>query len=339
MKIKKSSLSSQILILLMGAIMLSLMVQLAQAQSTSPGSEGLVAQSNIQNQNNTPQIIQTEMPQKSLGRRLWEDTSLTYYQQFLGPTADGDTSRTYNVFQEGIDTPNSGFAPMQSFHALNLRHQINLDWAVGATIAMSNGYTREVINKDRNGNDFTNSPDASFFNARAYIALPPMRFSPVNIFTTVSFEAPTSEISKDNEMVYGWVFAQNAAFNLGSFKWSAGLNYQAYRMYYKNNVQAPPFPGGRPTPLQTLILSGGPYVNYRFNDRWQLGSVLTFDWDQRGVQSGSREFNNNLPHRGRMTLNYFPKMKYFQSIGIFTQALLKYRADTTALGADFSLRF
>lgn len=339
MKLKRSSLSSQILILALGGIMLALMMQLAQAQNNN---EPLLAQTNAQAQNSTPQILQTDMPQKGLGRRIWEDTSLTYYQQFLGPTVDGDTSRTYNVFQEGIDTPNSGFAPLQSFNAFNLRHQINTDWAIGASVAFSNGYTEEVQNKDRNGNTFTNKPDTEFFNARAYVALPPIKTEPINLYTTLSFEAPTSEISQNNDMRYGWVFAQNATFNLQSLKWSAGLTYQAYRMYYNTNVQPPPFSpalGGKPTPLQTLILSGGPYVNYRFNDRWQLGSVVTLDWDQRGVQSSSREFNNNLPHRGRMSLTYFPQMRFFQSVGIFTQGLLKFRPSTTAMGADFSLRF
>jgi hypothetical protein len=89
-----------------------------------------------------------------------------------------------------------------------------------------------------------------------------------------------------------------------------------------------------------MIVSGGPYLNYRFSDKWMLGSLLTFDWDQRGLQTSSQEFNNNLSDRGRVTLSYFPqKLKYLQSVGVFSQALLKFRPETTAFGADFSLRF
>lgn len=290
------------------------------------GSENLLAQSNVsgdiklaqsinqsslQGQITTQsQNVQVTIPKKTLGKRILENTSLTYYQQFLGPTASGSTSETYNVFQEGIDSPGSGRAPLQSFHAFNLRHQINSDWAIGSTFSAVNGYTSEVENRDRNGGKFNNAPDAIFFNARAYLSLPSIKLSAGTLFTTLSYEHPTSNISKDDEMRYGLVAAQSFALNLPSLKWNAGLTGQIYRIYYKNNIKAPPFPeslGGRPTPLQTMIVSGGPYANYRFNDFWMLGSVVTFDWDQRGEQTSTMKFNNNLSNRARLNLTYFPQ--------------------------------
>jgi hypothetical protein len=344
MKTKLSSFTNQILILVMAALVLMFMVEAAKAQSTSNLPTALVAQvsnqSGMQGQaGNQAGVLQINMPQKSLGRRLWENTTLTYYQQFLGPTAAGAGGQTYNVFQEAMDTPGSGRAPMQSFHAVNLRHQINTDWAIGATLSAVNGYTETVTKKDRNGSDFQTKPDTEFFNARAYVALPAYVTRAGTFFTTLSYEAPTSEISKDNEMRYGWVAAQTFAFNLPNPRWNAGLLGQVYRMYYKNNYKAPPFPGATATTFQTMIVSGGPYVNYRFNDKWMLGSVITLDWDQRGVQTGSRDFNNNLPHRGRVNLTYFPQIKYLQSIGLFSQSLLKYSNETTAFGADLTARF
>lgn len=342
MKINRSSFTSQILILMMAAVVVLLMIQAAHSQTIAQAN----SRNTFQSQNNQGQVLQINMPQKSLGERLWDNTSLSYYQQFLGPTPSGSSNETYNVFQEATDIPNTGRAPLQSFHAVNLRHQINTDWAVGATLSATNGYTKAVTNRNpENGQDLApNRPDVEFFNARAYVALPPMRTGFGTFFTTLSYEAPTSEISKDNEMRYGWVAAQTLAFNLPDVRWNAGVMGQIYRMYHKNNVQIPKkqcetcVP--QPIALQTMIVSGGPYVNYRFSDKWMLGSVLTFDWDQRGVQSGSRDFNNNLPHRGRVNLTYFPqKIKYLQSVGLFSQALLKYSNETTAFGADFSVRF
>lgn len=303
-----------------------------------------INQSSLQGQTSTQsQNVQVILPKKTLGKRLLENTSLTYYQQFLGPTASGSTSETYNVFQEGIDSPGSGRAPLQSFHAFNLRHQINSDWAVGSTFSAVNGYTSEVENQDRSGSKFSNTPDAIYFNARAYLSLPSLKFSAGTLFTTLSYEHPTSNISKDDEMRFGLVAAQSFALNLPSIKFNAGLTGQIYRIYYKNNIKAPPFPeslGGKPTPLQTMILSGGPYVNYRFNDFWMLGSVVTFDWDQRGEQTSTMKFNNNLSNRARLNLTYFPqKIKFLQSVGLFTQALLDFSPETTAIGADMSVRF
>lgn len=351
MKSKRSTASSQLLILIMAAVVLAVMIQAAQAQTTSTTSastptlaQATSNQGNFQNStSNQAQVIQISMPQKSLGRRLLENTTLSYYQQFLGPTAAGDSTETYNIFQEGIDDPGTGRAPLQSFHAVNLRHQLNTDWAIGATLSAVNGYTDEVENKGRNGGTVTNTPDSQFFNARAYVSLPPLRLKPGTLFTTLSYEAPTSTISRNDNMRYGWVASQSFAFNLPDLRWTAGVTGQIYRIYYESNTPTPKCSPGfvcNPVALQTMIISGGPYVNYRFNDRWMLGSIVTLDWDQRGVQSGSREFNNNLPHRGRVNLTYFPQqVKYLQSVGVFSQALLKFRPETTAFGADFSVRF
>jgi hypothetical protein len=316
----------------------------ASAQIMGP----FIAQSNnqgsFQNQNTSDsQILKTSMPQKDLARRLLDNTTLNYYQQFLGPTAGGAGNMTYNVFQEGLDSPGTGFAPYQSFHAINLRHQINTDWALGATLTAVNGYTTAVKNQDLKGNYFSNAPETQFFNARGYLNLPPLKMAYGSLFTTLSYEHPTSSISKEDEMRWGWVATQSFAFNLPDVRWNAGIMGQVYRLYYKNNTKAPPFSpelGGRPTPLQTMIVSGGPYVNYRFSDLWMASSTVTFDWDQRGQQTGSTQFNNNLSNRGRMTITYFPqKINYLQSIGIFSQALLKFSPETTAFGADFAVRF
>lgn len=330
------------MILMMAAVVLLVMVEAARAQNFD--GTPMVAQvrsndSTISSPSNQAQILQVKMPQKSLARKIWDDTSLSYYQQFLGTNLQGG-SETYNVFQEGLDSPGSGKAPVQSFHAVNLRHQINTNWAIGTTLSAVNGYSDDVVNRDRNGNTSVATGDTEFFNARAYVSLPAWRTSIGTLFTTLSYEHPTSNISKEDEMRWGWVAAQSFAFKLPDIKWNAGVMGQVYRIYYNENVKAPPFPGGRPVPLQTMIVSGGPYVNYRFNDNWMLGSIVTFDWDQRGVQSGSRDFNNNLSDRARATLTYFPnKIKYLQSVGLFTQALLKFRPDTTAVGADFAVRF
>jgi hypothetical protein len=337
MKTKLSSFSVQVMILLLAGVVIMVMISAAQAQVSASPSIAQANQGGLQNQ---AQVLTQDMPQRGLGQRIMENTSLTYYQQFLGPTAAGDGNQTYNVFQEGIDSPGSGRAPLQSFHAVNLRYQMNTDWAIGATLSAVNGYTGEVANKDRSGSTFYNNGELTFFNTRAYVSLAPVKLTSGTFFTTISYEAATSNISKENDMRWGWVYAQSFAFNLPDIRWNAGFVGQIYRIYYKNNIQPAPFIGARTTPMQTMIVSGGPYVNYRFNDHWMLGSVVTFDWDQRGVQTSSTNFNNNLSDRARLTLNYFPqKIKYIQSVGLFSQALLKFRPQTTAIGADLLMRF
>lgn len=296
------------------------------------------AQSNNQN---IPRgnILAIKMPQKGLGRKLIEDTTFSYYQQFLGPTFS-DSSRTYNPFQAANSgrENQSGQAPMQGYHVLNLRHQINQDWAVGVSAAFTSGYTPEV----RNTNNDVNRPTGQGLNARLNLSVPSFKTKLGTLFSTFSLEAPTSKASHNEDMRYGWVVAESFAFNLPSLKWTAGIMGQAYRMYYKNNVVPYYFADGSqgiPTSNQTLILSGGPYANYRISDKWMVGGLVNLDWDWRGDQTNTTKFGNNLPHRARTTLTYFPAIKHFASVGVFTQGLLKYRPETTAVGAEFALRF
>jgi hypothetical protein len=335
-------------IILTGALFIITTAGSVGAQTNENGPLKVAQASNqgsFQNQStNQSQLLQMSVPRKSFGRRLLENTTLGYYQQFLGPTAKGPGSETYNVFQEGVDAPGTGRAPLQSFHGISLRHQVSSNWTIGTGLSIVNGYSKkEIENKNATGDTFNNGAVTQFFNARAFVSLPTLKLPAGNIFTTISYEHPTSSISKQDEMLWGWVLAQSFAIKLPDIRWSAGLTGQAYRIYYKNNVKAPPFApefGGLPTQLQTMIVSGGPYVNYRFSDFWMLGSAVTFDWDQRGDQTGSLEFNNNLSDRARVSLTYFPqRIKYLQSVGVFTQALLRASPETTAFGADLTIKF
>ena len=334
MKEKLSGSSMQLLVLVIAGILCLLTINMAKAQSG--------ANANAQNALQGNNVITTKMPKKSFGSMLLQKTSLSYYHMFLGPTLGGPSNETYNVFQEGTDNPNTGRAPLQSFQSALLRFDFTPNWGVGASLAMSNGYTQEVVNKGERGN-VTNKPDSQFYNARAHLYLPSWDMGFANLYSTFSYEAPTSEISKDDRMKYGLVLTENLSFKSSvSSKWSGGVTGQIYRMFYENNQK--PIPGCNPldcipTQLQTQIITVSPYLNYRINDKWNWGNMLILDWDQRGVQANSREFNNNLPHRIRTTMSYYPNFMKITNIGVFAQALAKYRPSTTAVGAEIALRF
>lgn len=359
MKIKATT-SSHILIIFLAALTLLLITQMAQAQtqtSRTPSwgdsmkrsldkmradaaSSNLIAQAaNRLNQtggapSSRANTLSMKMPQKSGLRKTLENFSLSYYHQFLGPTLSGPGGQTYNVFQEAINRPGTGQAPLQSFQSFNLRYQINDDWAVGSTLAFSNGYTEEVRFSDGR----TNEAKTEFFNARAYLSLPALRTPIGTFFTTVAYEHPTSSISKEDEMTWGYFISETFALNMPSLKWAAGINGSFYRIHYKDDVRRRP--GYAPVQLQTAIVNVGPYLNYRMNDNWQLSSTVIFDWDQKGVQTNSREFGGNLSDRARLTATYFPtSVPYLSSVGVFTQALLNYSTDTQIVGAEFALRF
>jgi hypothetical protein len=285
----------------------------------------------------TTQVIQTQVSGPSLIKQLAQRSTLNYYQQFLGPTIAGKGGQSYNVFQEAR-------TPYQSFHAMNLTYRFNSDWAMGGSIAVVNAYG-ETTSGQQNRLPGKMLRD-EFFNARALLYVPTLKMGIGNLYTTLAYEAPTSVVARQTQMQHGAVLIQSFAFNLPSLRWSSGLIWQYYRAFYEENVATRPadfyFPGSLPERVarQTTIVSGGPYLSYRISDRWGLSSSVTFDWDQRGLQTDTQNFNNNLPDRARLGVSYFPgQLKQLSNVGLFTQGLLKYTPDTQVLGAEFALRF
>jgi len=126
--------------------------------------------------------------------------------------------------------------------------------------------------------------------------------------------------------------------------------WQYYRVAYEQNVVNYPaghlfnnsFGKSKPysEAYRTTTVSGGPFFTYRHNDHWGMNSLVALDWDQQGKQAGTSSYNNNLPHRARVGVSYFPsKIKQIANVGVFTQALLKYTTNTHAVGAEFARKF
>jgi hypothetical protein len=326
MKLKKINFVSQLLILLLAGLVMGLMLQMAQAQTQTQGQ--------------TPQVLQTELPQKSLGDTIRQNTTLGYYHQFLGPTVGGTGGETYSPFLEGR-------SPYQSFHAANLSYKMNPDWSIGVSIAAANAYGDTASNQ--RSSDPDNRDDVlrdEFFNARINLGLPTLKTDLGTLFTTISYEHPTSNVAKQDNMKFGGVLAQSFAIKLPNIKYTAGVMWQYYRVAFDKNVDNYPanhlFSGSTPYSVakRTTIVSGGPYVTYRHNDNWGMNSSLALDWDQLGDQAGTSSYNNNLPHRARVGVTYFPsKLKQISSVGLFTQGLVKYTTNTHAVGAEFALKF
>ncbi len=277
------------------------------------------------------QYVQSTQGESDENQSFIKKTTLNYYQQVMGPTLGGQGGETYNVFQEAR-------SPYQSFHAANLRYQWNKNWFTGVSLAAVNSYGDTLTNQQTGQKSQLLVRD-EFFNARLFLGLPEFKTTPGTLFTTISYEAPTSVFSRTNHMKYGAVLSQSFAFNLPSPYWSFGFMWQYYRMFYEQNV-VPPSPGYLSLARQTTVVSGGPYLGYRPNDRWGINSTVIVDWDQRGLQTGTFSFNNNLPDRMRLGVTYYPvHLKQLTSVGFFTQALINYTAATQIFGGEFSLRF
>ncbi len=264
--------------------------------------------------------------------QLWQQIersfSFSYYVSLMGPSPGLPIDQTYNNFLEGP-------SPLQLFHAVNLRWQFNPDWAIGATLAGIQHFTEPVETEE----GFINDNNSELFNMRLYVAIPGYDWYFADAYHTFSLELPTTPGSRDDELKYGLVISQALAFALPPSALTAGWSTQFIRYKYTNHTLPPPFPGGLPTPLQTTLITTGPYVNLQLAAQWQLATSLSFDWDQRGDEAKTLEFNNNLPDRARMALNYLFRTAPFTSAGIYTQIITQPTNDTTIFGLDLALRF
>lgn len=332
-------------LLLTGALVAS--AGQAWAQTTAPTAKNPV--NSTSNLGGSILVVTKEAaPEASFLERLRSSTTLLGYMSYIGPTVAGPIDQTYNVFRT-VNKKNDAPSPQQMYLSGNLRFNINTNWSVGATLAATVDTTKRAKTgkyyyygntvAENHWETLYNKPERTWYNARAYVTLPMLDLNKALLFNTISWEFPTSNDSKRDEMRYGIVLSQTLALRLPWPKITAGLNTQFIRYRYGRSVDPPPFPGGSPSPFQTTFVFINPYMNYALADTWQLAGQVMFDWDQKGHQTDTLQFNNNLPDRVRLGVNHYFTSGHFKHVGVFMQGLTEPRSDRTLIGADMSVLF
>lgn len=269
---------------------------------------------------------QTRFEDKSFWKKLGREVSLSYYVALMGPSPGLEFDQTYNVFVEGN-------SPHQTFHSVNLRWQFHEKWAVGLTLAGIHHHTSPVKTKQ----GFVNDNTRELFNSRVYLATPGLDLGFAKMFNNFAVELPTTVGSRANGLDYGLVLSQTVVLKLPPSRMTVGWLTQLIRYEYEQSTLPSRFAGFSGTPQQTTLLTTGPFLNFQLAEQWQIASLLSFDWDQRGNQTDTLEFNNNLPDRARLAINYFFKTAPFTHVGLYTQTITKPALYNTILGLDFSM--
>jgi hypothetical protein len=121
---------------------------------------------------------------------------------------------------------------------------------------------------------------------------------------------------------------------------ATGVIFQIIDYKFERNVLPPSCTGCSPIRLQNTLVNVTPYFNYAVASQWQIATQIALDWDQRGHDKGTLDFNNNLDHRYRVALNRFLNTYPFAHVGVNVQGLLyPMGLQYSALGMDFSMRF
>jgi len=279
-------------------------------------------------------------------RDIGQDLHFTYYMSFLGPSPGLGWGETYNVFRDSF-----GNSPYQMLHVGNLSYALNPRWTIGMTLAGVNDISKKVQNGTRTDFGPTASPadntevpnytrnEREWFNARIYIITPNANFDFGYLTTNFAFELPTSEDAKDDKLKYGVVLTNNLGLYSPNPKWSYGFTSQIIYYLY-DDPEFLPFQGATiPVRYQTMLVTVGPYVNYSLSDSYQIASKIAVDWDKQGNQKIA-EFNNNLPHWGRLALNRLFRDSALMQVGVYSQFMLEEAsAKRTVFGFDLTARF
>jgi hypothetical protein len=276
--------------------------------------------------------------------------SFGYFMNFLGPSLSRpENGPTYNRFNSGNDyfgnkldaTDNTNY-----FNSLSLTYQVKQNFTVGYSYAwdetFNNGASYKWKSKQLDGSFKTfesdREPTRSDYNQRLNLFFGNIyEGKSFYLSTGFSYEMPTSEVSQDNEMLYGLILNPTIAFKSETPGLFYGVTAQIQRDYYQNNsIFVANCDSCYPNEMQTMRTSVGHYLNYMISDKWTFQNTTNFDWDQRGIDTETNRFSNNMDDVIRFGFNY--RTNKVISLGPYTQAVLfDPRLETTVVGFTFGM--
>ena len=240
------------------------------------------------------------------------DFTFNYYVKFLGPSLSNglQDGATYNRFETGQDYKGDELdfkGSQQTYQSFKLGYRLPKGMIVSYGVTYQDNLRENVeySSKNLDGSEsvYTREYGRSYNNHRVSLWVP--NFAGNNIFfmgASVYYEIPTTEGSKDSDMMYGVGVQPSVGFYSNVPGLSYGLGFSLERDVYPDNEFYPNWckepgmtcKGVYTIKNQVLRASVSPYLNYMLTDKVTLKSQLSFDWDQDGDQAETLEFNNNM---------------------------------------------
>ena len=255
---------------------------------------------------NIDESIKTFSTAKIKKESLIQKISFSYGVQYLGPSLSKDYQQgaTYNRFNtgqdfKGDDTDATG--SNQVYHSFSLGYKIAPAWKLSHSYTFQDELNKNIEYKIYNSDGSVwgkNSREKglSFNNQR--INLFGNNIYGNNYFFLMSnffYELPTTKTSIDSEMEYG-LGIQPVMIVYSSIPYVYhGVKASLQRDYYKRAEYT--YKCGSSicsTKYQTLKLGLTGYLGYNISDKLSLHSETSFDWDQKGDQVWTNDFNHNM---------------------------------------------
>lgn len=236
-------------------------------------------------------------------KNFTKDFNFTYYAKYLGPSLGsghkgGETFDRFNSGQNytgGEIEANGAYEVYQAFR-LGYRFKNNGVLSYGVTF-QEDLNDAQAKTYDENGKRMLNNQYRKGYsenNHRVAYWTPIYSNSTFFISGSLYYEMPTTKSSQENDMNYGVGFQPTLGFFTSNPYIMTGINFSFERDVYKTSEFYQNEGDMYPTRYQVARVSLNPYFNYAVTEKTTLKSALLFDWDQKGNQAGTTNFNANM---------------------------------------------
>lgn len=287
-----------------------------------------------------------------ISKRDWRDSiTFSYGLQYLGPSLGHSyqNGATYNRFNTGQDFKNDDLDPTgsyQIYQSFALGYKLSkawkLTWSYTFQENLRDNIRYKVFNKD--GSIFAVNKRVSgvSYNNQRINFFSNNLFSNNYFFVMSNFfyEMPTTDISRDNDMLYGLGLQPMIGIYSRIPYIYHGIKASIQRDYYRRQEFS--YHCGNMTCLtkqQTLRTNITAYIGYNVTDKLLFQSDFIFDWDKDGNEaewSQLHHFNRNMDDVLEFGPRYYPGNN--MSFGAALQySLNKLSSDASALLFNFGV--
>lgn len=272
----------------------------------------------------------------------------SYGLQYLGPSPNStyEDGATYNRFNSGQDYKGDDTDPTSSYQ---LYHSFSLGYKISKTLSLSYSYTfqndlhknieYETYNSDGSLFRKYQRPHGLSYNNQRINLFSNNLFSNNSIFIMSNFfyELATTDIAKDSNMNYGVGIQPIIIIYSSIAHLYHGIKGSIQRDYYKNQeYEYSCYPSTCSIRYQTLFVNVGGYIGHNISDNLSIHSEIIFDWDQKGNEVGTTNFNHNMDN----VIEIGPKLRLNNNVtlsGKLQQALNKLNSKYSTLVFNFNL--
>ena len=267
--------------------------------------------------------------QSSFWSEMRSRSSFEYYLRVNGPsiggTIHGEVGESYNPFV-------SGRWPVQVFHSLTYGFRIDDKTTAALEGSAVQDVARGVVDKF----GYPVNPAWTLFHPAVRVSRTSMLD---NSLFSMSFDAtvffPTSSFAQKQTMLFSLALDQTWNVKLPASRWSTGLNTRIQPTAYKQALPQDQYDSQR----RLLFISGGPFVNFRISDRFELANTSLFDCDKYAGRDSLLDFDSASDDRVQSQLNYYSPGRMAR-VGAYVQSVVfQPGLDTSTVGMDLTLTF